>query len=276
MADTRLNEDITEGLRAGNFEVRLAGNEAEVDAAQELRYCVFYEEMSAARDTAMAARHRDFDWFDEICDYLLVLDHDDHRGGRDGALVGTYRLLRRSVAMTSGGFYTAGEYEIAALLAQHGELLEVGRSCVDHAYRDRATIQLLFRGIAAYVDHHDVQLIFGCASLPGVDPAALAMPLSYLAHHHLAPPDLRPVALTGRHVDMKLLAPDAIDARAAVSALPPVIKGYVRAGCVVGDGAVIDHQFGTVDACIVVPMDRVSDKFRQRYYHGAGARAGDH
>ena len=84
------------------------------------------------------------------------------------------------------------------------------------------------------------------------------------------------MALTGRHVDMKLLAPNIIDARAAVSALPPVIKGYVQAGCVVGDGAVIDHQFGTVDVCIVVPMDRVSDKFRQRYYHGAGAPAGYH
>ena len=272
MADTGPTEDVAEGLRAGNLEVRLAADKADVDAAQDLRYRVFYEELSAAPDAAMAARQRDFDRFDEICDHLLVIDHDcrsDRRRG--GAVIGTYRLLRRSVAMGHGGFYTAGEYDIAALLAQRGELLEVGRSCVDEAYRNRATIQLLFRGIAAYVERHDVKLIFGCASLPGVDPAVLAVPLSYLAHHHLAPAELRPKALAKRYVDMRLLAPGAVETRAAIAVMPPMIKGYIRAGCVVGDGAVIDRQFGTVDVCIVVPMDRVSDKFRQRYDHGASA-----
>lgn len=275
MANASLNHDGTDELRAGHLEVRLAVDAADVDAAQDLRYRVFYEEMSAAPDAAMAARQRDVDRFDEICDHLLVIDRGHRPAGRDGVVVGTYRMLRRSVAMRHGGFYEAGEYDITALLAQNGELLEVGRSCVDEAYRNRATIQLLFRGIAAYVEHHDVALIFGCASLPGVDPAAMAMPLSYLAHNHLAPPALRPVALAARHVDMKLLAPEAVDTRAAVAALPPMIKGYVRAGCVVGDGAVIDHQFGTVDVCIVVPMDRVSEKFRQRYEHDASAPVSD-
>ena len=275
MANASLNDDVTEELRAGNLEVRLAVDAADVDAAQDLRYRVFYEEMSAAPNAAMAARRRDFDRFDEICDHLLVIDHGGDRAGRDGVVVGTYRMLRRSVAERHGGFYTAGEYDIAALLAQDGELLEVGRSCVDEAYRNRATIQLLFRGIAAYVEHHGVPLIFGCASLPGVDPAAMATPLSYLAHNHLAPPTLRPVALAEHYVNMKLLAPEAVNARTAITALPPMIKGYIRAGCVIGDGAVIDHQFGTVDVCIVVPMDRVSERFRQRYGHGANAPAGN-
>jgi L-ornithine Nalpha-acyltransferase len=275
MANASLNDDVTDELRAGNLEVRLAVDAADVDAAQDLRYRVFYEEMSAAPNAAMAARRRDFDRFDEICDHLLVIDHGGDRAGRDGGVVGTYRMLRRSVAARHGGFYTAGEYDIAALLAQDGELLEVGRSCVDEAYRNRATIQLLFRGIAAYVEHHGVALIFGCASLPGIDPAAMAMALSYLAHNHLAPPALRPVALAEHYVNMKLLAPEAVVTRAAIAALPPMIKGYIRAGCVVGDGAVIDRQFGTVDVCIVVPMDRVSKKFRQRYEHGASAPAGD-
>lgn len=245
-----------------------------MDAAQDLRYRVFYEEMSPAPDAAMAAQRRDFDRFDEICYHLLVIDHDGHPAG-DGVAVGTYRMLRRLVAERHGGFYTAGEYGIAALLAQDGELLEFGRSCVDEAYRNRATIQLLFRGIAAYVEHHGVPLIFGCASLPGVDPSAMAMPLPYLAYNHLAPPELRPAPLAKRHVDIKLLAPKVVDVRTAIAALPPMINGYVRAGCMVGDAAVIDHQFGTVDVCIVVPMDRVSEKFRPRYEHGANALAGN-
>ena len=211
MANASLNQTSSsqmdkgvEGIRAGHLEVRLAVDETDVEAAQDLRYRVFYKAMSAAPDAAMAARRRDFDRFDEICDHLLIIDHDGHPAGDD--VVGTYRMLRRSVAERHGGFYTAGEYDIAALLAQDGELLEVGCSCVDEAYRNRATIQLLFRGIAAYVEHHGVPLIFGCASLPGVDPLAMAMPLSYLTYNHLAPSRLRPVALTKRHVDMKLLS----------------------------------------------------------------------
>ena len=76
-----------------------------------------------------------------------------------------------------------------------GEILELGRSCVDAAYRNRPAMQLLWRGIAAYVFHYDIALMFGCASLPGTDPDALAVPLSYLHHHHLAPRRLRPRAL---------------------------------------------------------------------------------
>ena len=35
-------------------------------------------------------------------------------------------------------------------------------------------MQLLWRGIAAYVFQHHIDLMFGCASLPGIDPDALA------------------------------------------------------------------------------------------------------
>ncbi len=260
-------DDIAAGLRAGSLEVRLARDESEVAAAQALRYRVFYREMSAEPSPAMAAAGRDFDDFDTVCDHLLAIDHA--APGRSGpVIVGTFRLLRRSVAQRFGRFYSAGEYDIARLLAVEGEHLELGRSCVDAAYRNRATIQLLLRGIGAYVARHGIVLMFGCASLPGVDPDALALPLSYLHHYHRAPPALRPRALPERYVPMDRLPREAIDPRAALAALPPMIKGYLRAGCRVGDGAVIDHQFHTVDVCIVLDIDQVTDKFRNRYEGG--------
>ncbi len=263
MVEESLTEDTAEGLRAGSLEVRLARSQSEVDALQALRYRVFYEEMDAVPDAAKAARRRDFDRFDEICDHLLVVDYE--RGAGGDAVVGTYRLLRRSVAERYGRFYSSDEYDISTLVALDGELLEVGRSCVDAAYRNRATIQLLLRGIAAYVQRYDINLMFGCASLPGVEPGTMALPLSYLVHNHLAPPELRPVALPERYVDMNLMAPETIDERAALAELPPIIKGYLRAGCFVGDGAVIDHQFGTVDVCMVIDTACVTDRFRQHY-----------
>lgn len=248
---------------SGSMEVRLAADAAEVDAAQELRYRVFYEERSAQPVGDMADRRRDSDAYDEIADHLLVLDHRLGDGPR--AVVGTYRLIRRSRADMHGGFYTAGEYDISKIVAFPGEILELGRSCVDAGYRNRPTMQLLWKGIAAFVFRYDITLMFGCASLPGIDADVLADQLSYLHHHHLAPDRLRVRALPHLHVDMNRKPADTVDAKAALAALPPLVKGYLRLGGFVGDGAVIDPQFNTTDVCVIVQTDAVTDKYYRHY-----------
>jgi putative hemolysin len=250
-------------MRLGNLGVRLAESLREIDAAQALRYRVFYEEMGAKADERIARTKRDIDDFDEVCDHLLVIDYG--RGGGRDAVVGTYRLIRREAAARRGRFYSAGEYDISRIVAWPGEVLELGRSCVDVGYRARSTMQLLWRGIAAYMFHHEIELMFGCASLPGTDPKALALPLSFLHYHHLAPPALRPRALDDLYVGMKLLEPDSVDPARALAVLPPLVKGYLRLGGFVGDGAVIDRQFNTTDVCVVVKTDLVADKYYKHY-----------
>ncbi|HWI29711.1 MAG TPA: GNAT family N-acyltransferase [Stellaceae bacterium] len=250
-------------VRSGKLQVRLAETLGDVDAAQTLRYRVFYEEMGARPTSEMARLGRDFDNFDGVCDHLLVIDHA--RGSGAEAVVGTYRLIRRPAAQRHGRFYSAAEYDIGKIAAYPGEILELGRSCVDASARNRPTMQLLWRGIASYVFHYDIALMFGCASLPGTDPDALALPLSYLYHHHLAPAEIRPRALPERYVDMRRLAAEAIDPARALAELPPLLKGYLRLGGFVGDGAVIDHQFNTTDVCIVVKTDLVTDKYYRHY-----------
>lgn len=248
---------------AGSMEVRLAADQAEIEAAQALRYRVFYEERSAIPVGEMAALRRDVDRYDAIADHLLVLDHS--RGDGPQAVVGTYRLIRRSRADAHGGFYTAGEYDISKIVAFPGEILELGRSCVDAGYRNRPTMQLLWKGIAAFVFRYEITLMFGCASLPGTDVDALAGQLAYLHHHHLAPERLRVRALPELYVDMNRMPAAAVDAKAALAALPPLIKGYLRLGGFVGDGAVIDPQFNTVDVCIIVQTDAVTEKYYRHY-----------
>ena len=250
-------------ISSGPLQVRLATDEADIDAAQALRYRIFYESLGARAEIETARRRRDFDRFDEDCDHLLVLDHS--RGSGPEAVVGTYRLIRRDAAIRLGGFYSATEYDIARFLAYRGEILELGRSCVDAAYRQRPAMQLLWSGIAAYVFHYDISLMFGCASLPGTDPDVLAMPLSYLHRYHLAPPGLRARALPHRYVEMSRLPDFAIDPVRALAGLPPLIKGYLRLGGFVGDGAVIDREFNTTDVCIVVKTDLVSEKYSRHY-----------
>jgi len=250
-------------IRCGLLQVRLAETAADIDAAQALRYRIFYERLGAQPLPEMASRQRDTDRFDEGCDHLLVLDHG--RGGAADTVVGTYPLIKRETAARFGGFYSADEYDIAALIAHPGEILELGRSCVDPAYRQGPTMQLLWSGIAAYVFHYGIVLMFGCASLPGTDPDALAVPLSYLHHYHLAPSGLRPHALPRRYVEMCRLDRALINPGSAVAALPPLIKGYLRLGGFVGDGAVIDEQFNTIDVCILVKSDLVTEKYSRHY-----------
>ncbi|HEV7268044.1 MAG TPA: GNAT family N-acyltransferase [Falsiroseomonas sp.] len=257
-----------EELRAGNLGLRLAEGAAELDAAQALRFRVFYEEMGARADPGTAAARRDADAFDAVADHLVVLDHDFGSGPE--AVVGTYRLIRRAGAARLGRFYSESEYDISRLLDWPGEVLELGRSCVAPPYRTRGTLQLLWRGIAAFVFRHRIDLMFGCASLPGTDLDALAPQLSYLHANHLAPPALRPRAIERLCVAMDRLPIGAVDMKAAVVALPPLVKGYLRLGGFVGDGAVIDQQFNTTDVCVVVKTDLITDKYFRHYERTAG------
>jgi putative hemolysin len=250
-------------LRAGNLGVRLAVGAAELDAVQALRYRVFYGEMGAVADEETAATQRDRDQFDGIADHLLVVDHDLGEGPE--SVVGTYRLIRQTGAAKLGRFYSADEYDISMLEATGGNLLELGRSCTASSYRNRAVMQLLWRGIAAYVFHYGIDLMFGCASLHGTDPDALAPELTYLYANHLAPAPIRPRALQERYVRMNRCDPAALDARKVLMALPPLIKGYLRLGGFVGDGAVIDRQFNTTDIAVIVQTDLVTDKYYRHY-----------
>lgn len=256
--------------RSGALEVRLARDEEEIKAAQRLRYSIFYEEMAARPTAQMRRERRDVDTYDAVCDHLLVIDHDLPRGER---VVGTYRMLREDVALRHGGFYSSQEYDLAPLadesvrrkMARQGKLLELGRSCVRQDYRDNATISLLWKGLASYLHEHGISWMFGCASLHGTDPEEHVLPLAYLYHEHLCPADFMVRAVPERCVDMNRMARADIDVKEARRLLPPLVKGYLRLGCFIGDGAVVDHQFGTTDVFILLPVERVTKRYSMRF-----------
>lgn len=250
-------------LRAGNLGVRLATTQAEILAAQTLRYQVFYEEMGARPDEMALALKRDSDPFDDVADHLLVIDHDLGEGLE--SVVGTYRLIREEAAAKIGCFYSESEYDIGPLKKASRHKLELGRSCTAKAYRNRMVMQLLWRGIAAYVFHYNIDVMFGCASLSGTDPDALAEELTYLALNHTAPTEICPIALPERYVEMNRLPTSSVDVKKALMRLPPLIKGYLRLGGCVGNGAVIDSQFNTTDIAIIVQTDMVTEKYYRHY-----------
>lgn len=261
--------------RAGSLEVRLARGPRDIWRAQRMRYRVFYQEMSAKPDVVSRMFRRDADRFDAACDHLLVIDHAARGrfGGTKARVVGTYRLMREDAAAALGGFYSQSEYDLAPMLARHPGMrfLELGRSCVLKPYRTKKTVELLWHGIWAYVRHHRIDAMFGCASFDGVDPAELALPLSFLHHNALAQGGWKVAAQPGQAVAMDRLPAEALDMKLALKQLPPLIKGYLRVGARFGAGAVIDRQFGTTDVLVILPVAEIDRRY-VAYYGEEGQR----
>lgn len=261
--------------RIGDLEVRLARTKSDVKRAQRLRYDVFYGEMSATPSFKAKMRRRDEDRYDAICDHLLVVDTSTESQGsgrwrsrRQPRVIGTYRVLQQDVAQRNGGFYTQGEYDIAPLVAERSpgyRFMELGRSCVLKPYRNKRTVELLWHGLWTYVREHKVDVMIGCASFEGTDPQEHAMALSFLHHFAMASPEWRVKAHAHLHTRMDLLPKEAVDAKTALKVLPPLIKGYLRLGAKVGDGAVIDRQFGTTDVLIVLPVENIDPRYFEHF-----------
>jgi putative hemolysin len=257
--------------RIGSLETRIARNEREIDAAQAVRYRVFIEEMGAQIAPDSARRKRDIDAWDPVCDHLLVLDRSVE-GDPEDQIVGTYRLLRHDVARNHGGFYSATEFDVEALMARHPEkrFMELGRSCVLPEYRSKRTVELLWQGCWAYALMHRVDAMFGCGSFPGIRPEEHALALSFLYHNAVARDEWAVRARPELYREMDLMPIEAINPRKALAAMPPLIKGYLRLGAMIGEGAVVDHAFNTTDTLIVLPISSISDRYRNHYGADAG------
>jgi L-ornithine Nalpha-acyltransferase len=238
------------------LEVRLAAASREIEAAQALRYRVFFEEGGAAPDAASRRARRDICRFDAVCDHMLALDA--------GEVVGAYRLLRGEVAGRGAGFYSGAEFEIDALIARHPGLrfMELGRSCVAQGYRGRRTIEALWRGVWAYALQHRIDVMFGCASLPGTDPHAHSGARAALSGARASEPEWRAPPRAGARAAPPPTA--AFDAR-ALRDLPPLVKGYLRLGARFGAEAVIDEAFGVTDVFVVLRVADIEARYLQHF-----------
>jgi putative hemolysin len=260
----------------GQLEVSLARDKRSIKRLQALRYKIFYQHGRANADLRTRLTERDIDSFDNLCDHLMVVDRSRaKRASCELPLVGTYRLLRQEIAEKHGGFYSAREFEIADLLKRHPSkrFLELGRSCVLPAYRSKRAIDLLWRGVWTYVREHRIDVMIGCASFEGTDREHLAHSLSFLYHFARAPEPWRAAACSLRRVEMDMMPKSAIDVRRAWHELPPLIKGYLRVGAFVGDGAVIDTQFRTTDVLVVLPVATIDARYVRHFGMGTKRHA---
>ncbi|MBQ4823181.1 GNAT family N-acetyltransferase [Leisingera sp. HS039] len=246
------------------FSVKIAETDAELRAAQALRYDVFVRELGGGGALVDHDTGLERDRFDPFFDHMLVIDDTT------GTVAGVYRLLRDDQAAEAGQFYSEDEYDLTVLRSSGRKLLELGRSCLHADYRGGMAMFHLWSGLADYVETHGIEVLFGVASFHGTDPAALANPLAMLHHNHLAPPGLR--VRSKSFQSMNLVAADDLNRKRAMVETPALIKAYLRLGGYVGDGAYVDQSFNTTDVCLILDTAQMNDRQRRIYSGGKGRK----
>ncbi len=239
--------------------VRLA-NSSEVEQALALRYQVFNAELDtglpASRETGL-----DEDEFDPWCEHLIVTDC-----ARENAVVGTYRILRRSRAVEGIGFYTDREFDLGQMYRLQEEPAEIGRSCVHPDYRNGSVISLLWKGLGDYMTERNIHYLMGCGSVHTQDARLASKVYAYLkAKDALVDPAFEVRAWPDYRLERfdPHFVPE--ENRPAGRDIPPLFKGYVRAGARFAGDPAVDREFGTVDFFILFNIDEVSRRYGRHY-----------
>ena len=244
--------------------MRVAKSDEDIRAAQRLRYKVFVEEMGASGEGVNEFDRLEADEFDSISDHLILIDKSRQANKLDH-VVGAYRLLGTEAAQANNGFYSESEFDISLLKECGRPIVELGRSCVHRDYRSKSVMYQLWNGLAAYVLDQGLEILFGVASFHGNDLEILDQPLSYLHYNHLAPSDVRVRALDDHYNSMQRLLPEEVDYRKAMKSIPILLKGYLRLGAFIGDGAFIDRDFNTIDVFVIIDTSRMSERHKEFY-----------
>lgn len=232
-----------------SLKISLARNLAEVAEAQRLRYKVFSEEMGAQLS---GNNELDIDGFDAFCDHLLV------REGVSNQVIGTYRILSPQKANEAGGYYSAGEFDLARLAHLFKSTIEVGRACVHQNYRTGGTIAMLWSGLAKYMQMHRYEYVIGCGSVPINDGGHMAASLYHqLKDKYLSPAEYRvfphnPLPIYALNQNRQVVC-------------PPLIKGYLRLGAYICGEPAWDAYFNTADMLVMLPLSKINGRYASHF-----------
>lgn len=216
------------------YRLRLADSQADLTAAQRLRFEVFNLELGEGLSQSFSTG-LDADAFDAQCDHLLVEDVEL------GEVVGTYRLQTGARAASGLGYYSAREFDFGPFEAMRVQMLELGRACIHRRHRKLAVLNLLWKGIAAYAQQHRVRYLLGCSSLTSQDEQEGAAAYRRLAAQHLAPPAWRTVPLP------EMACRTDLDAAPPEPAIPRLLSAYLSLGAAICGPPALDREFGTID-----------------------------
>jgi putative hemolysin len=244
-------------LAAGRrFYVRLARSWSEVEAAQRLRWRVFADEMGARLGSGRPGL--DWDIFDDHCDHLLAFEAEQ------GRVIGTYRILTPEGAARLGACYSEREFDLSPLSVLRPQAAEIGRSCVDPAWRGSAVLALMWSALIDYARERGLSYLMGCASVSMTDGGVYAANLYDAMRPNMVEPALRVQPRVG--LDVHRLA------TGEPARVPTLIRGYLRIGARICGLPAVDADFNTADFLMLLDIESISTRFARRFE--AAARTG--
>jgi putative hemolysin len=228
---------------------RLVGAAA-LHEAQALRFKVFSNEFKARLKGA--EQGLDMDGYDIHCSHIGVRDLGT------GQLVATTRLLDHHAASSLGRFYSEEEFSLHGLVQLQGPILELGRTCVDPAYRNGGTIAVLWAELAEVLNQGNYRYLMGCASIPmqdgGVQAHAIMQRLRerYLCTEHLRAEPKNPLP--------SLALPGNV-----IAEMPPLLKAYMRLGAKICGEPCWDEDFQVADVFILLKRDDLCPRYARHF-----------
>ena len=243
-----------------NFTIKISQSNLEIKKAQSLRYRIFFKEKKIKRKNFKYLLQRDYDFYDKISDHLIIIDNN--REVKDN-VIGTYRLLRGNSAKLYKGFYTEQEFDLSNLKKNFSskDILELGRSCVHHEYRSGIILKLLWQGISRYIKIYKIKILLGCASFNGTNPSKFKDEFSLLYESYRLPKNYNVKSLQDNEISFR----KNIKHSTVLNKLPPLIKGYLRAGGLVSENFYIDREFETIDYCVIMLTDKIISRYKNKF-----------
>ncbi|QLQ30976.1 MAG: GNAT family N-acetyltransferase [Candidatus Thiothrix singaporensis] len=233
--------------------VELAATPEDIFATQRLRYDIFAREQGAQLESAHEGIDRDY--YDEFCHHLLVRRTDTHE------VVGSTRILTTPNARRAGSFYSENEFDLGGMFPHlRGNAIEIGRTCIHPEFRNGAGIGMLWLGLAQFMEMHQVDFMFGCASISMNDGGAQAAAVMNEARsNNLAPEKYRVRPL------MRLLPTQP----AARISMPPLLKAYLKLGAWVGGEPCLDPDFNVADIFILLDVNNLNTRYHRHFVQGS-------
>ena len=243
-----------------NFTIKIAECNFEIKKAQSLRYKTFFKEKKIKKKSFKFLLQRDYDFYDKISDHLIIIDNN--REIRDN-VIGTYRLLRGNCAKLYRGFYTEQEFDISNLKKNFSskDILELGRSCVHPQYRSGIILKLLWQGISNYIKMYKIKILMGCASFHGTNPSKFKDEFSLLYKSYRLPENYDVKSLQSNEISFN----KNINHSTILNKLPPLIKGYLKAGGMVSENFYIDKEFETIDYCVIMLTEKIVSRYQNKF-----------
>lgn len=238
-----------------NLVLKRAETSREVDAAMKLRFEVFNLELNEGLP-ASYLKGFDSDEYDTYCEHILVIERASE------AVVGTYRLLPGSRAEKGIGYYSETEFEMSSFRRLGGEKLELGRACVHRDYRGSAVLNLMWAGIARYIEEHNISYLFGCGSVHTINPHIVSGIYAYFKNNFMADSQFRVAPLK----KVPGFSPDTVYDKAVIGKhMPALLTAYLRIGARIAGEPAIDEQFGVSDFLVLLDREKLMGRYRKHY-----------